>query len=99
MSLSETNRFARTPRAVSEQAVTYPAEFHFRIIVEAEAVAATALGRVLAAYQVTAPLRISRASSTGRYHAYSVSVDIQSQAELHTVDVALKQVPGVRMIL
>jgi putative lipoic acid-binding regulatory protein len=99
MSISESNRFARTQRAVQEQAVTYPAVFHFRIIVEAESSDATALGVVLAEYRVTAPLAASRASAEGRYQAYSVSVEIQSQAELHAFDAAVKRVPGVRMML
>jgi len=79
--------------------VTYPAEFHFRIIVESEAAAEAALGTLLATYQVTAPLTASQASSAGRYQAFSVSVMIQSQAELQSFDVAVKQVPGVRMLL
>lgn len=98
MSISESNRFARTQRAVQDQSVTYPAEFHFRIIVEAAA-DETALGVMLAAYQVTTPLTASQASSAGRYRAYSVSVEIRSQAELHAFDAAVKQVPGVRMVL
>ena len=99
MSISEPNRFARTQRAVQEQAVAYPAQFHFRIIVEAAAAPEAALGIVLAAYRVTVPLTASQVSSSGRYQAYSVSVEIQSQAELHAFDGAVKQVPGVRMLL
>jgi putative lipoic acid-binding regulatory protein len=99
MSISESNRFAPTQRAVQEQTVAYPAEFHFRIITEADVAVEATLGVMLAAYRVTAPLASSRASTAGRYHAYSVSVEIQSQAELHAFDGALKQVPGVRMVL
>ncbi len=99
MSISESNRFGRTPRAAQEHAVAYPAEFHFRIIVEADAAAETALGLFLAAYHVTAPLTASKVSTAGRYQAYSVSVEIQSQAELHAFDGAVKRVPGVRMLL
>lgn len=79
--------------------MSYPAEFHFRIIVEVESSVVTALTALLAAYRVTAPLTASRVSSAGRYHAYSVSVEIRSQAELCAFDAAVKQVPGVRMLL
>ena len=99
MSISETNRFTPEQRAVQDQTVAYPAEFHFRIITEANVAVEDTLGAMLAAYRVTAPLTGSRASSAGRYHAYSVSVEMQSQAELHAFDGALKQVPGVRMVL
>ena len=99
MSISEANRFARTQRAPQELEVAYPAEFHFRIIVEAEVAAEAALGALLATYQITAPLTASKVSSAGRYQAFSVSVKIRSQAELHSFDAAVKQVPGVRMLL
>ena len=79
--------------------VEYPAIFHFRVIVEPGAFNRTELDAALAAYKVTAPLAVSRASSAGRYQAYSVSVEIQSQEALHVFDAALKQVPGVRMVL
>lgn len=99
MGLSEVNRFTRLQPSVSEQEPVYPAEFHFRILVEAESAAETALAAVAAAYQVTAPLAFSRGSSGGRYRAYSVSLRIQSGEELHAFDAAVKRVPGVRMVL
>ena len=98
MSLKETNRFGRVPSAVPQE-VAYPALFHFRIITEVQSFAEPDLVKLLEAYTVTAPLSASRASSAGRYHAYSVSVEIQSQAELHAFDAALKRVSGVRMVL
>lgn len=99
MSISASNRFVRTGLPAQEQAVSYPAEFHFRIIVEIEPAVKTALEALMATYRVTAPLTASRASSAGRYHAYGVSVEIQSQAELQAFDAAVKRVPGVRMLL
>lgn len=79
--------------------VVYPAEFHFRVIVEVASFAEAELVAVVAGYKETAPLSASRASAAGRYHAYSVSVAFGSQAELHAFDAALKRVPGVRMVL
>lgn len=99
MGILETNRFNRPRPAQQEQAVAYPAVFHFRIIMDAAAADAAALSVLLADYRVTVPLEASRASSAGRYQAFSVSVEIQTQAELHTFDAAVKRVPGVRMVL
>lgn len=79
--------------------VDYPATFHFRVIAEASSDAGPELTVVLAAYRVTEPLAVSRASSSGRYCAYGVSVELQTPEELHALDAALKQVSGVRMVL
>jgi len=81
------------------QELVYPAEFHFRIIVDVAAEAEAALCAAVAVYKVTAPLAASRSSAAGRYRAYCVSVEIQTQSELHAFDVAVKRVPGVRMLL
>ena len=98
MSIKAKDTFVRQP-SVLPQELAYPAEFHFRIIVEAAVSAEDALRKVLSAYKVTAPLAVSKASSAGRYQAYCVSVEIQSHAELSTFDTAVKSVPGVRMLL
>lgn len=99
MSLKVTDTFKRAPQ-VQSQEVAYPALFHFRVIVEASVAEVPAALRVaLAAYTVAAPLTASRASSGGRYQAYSVSVEIRSRDELHAFDAAIKAVPGVRMLL
>ena len=98
MSLKEFNRFDRPP-SVAPLEVVYPTQVHVRIITEVGRFEESLLVEVMAAYKVTAPLSVSRASSAGRYHAYSVSVEVQSQAELHGFDAALKKVPGVRMVL
>ncbi|MDD4018552.1 MAG: DUF493 family protein [Kiritimatiellae bacterium] len=99
MGLLEVNRFGRLPASVSERELVYPAEFHFRILAEAESAAEAALGAAVAPYRVTAPLAFSRGSSGGRYRAYSVSVQIENREELLAFDAAVKRVPGVRMVL
>ena len=99
MSISESNRFARKQAPVVEQEVAYPAVFHFRIIVEVGAAAESVLEVAVAAYKITQPLTSSQASAAGRYQAYSVSVEMQSRAELYAFDAAVKSVPGVRMLL
>ena len=98
MSLLETNRFAR-PAAPAPQEVAYPAVFHYRIIAERGAFELPALAAALAVYNVVSPLAPSRASSGGRYDAYSVSVEIRDPAQLHAFDASVKRVAGVRMVL
>ena len=99
MSIKVPDTFARKP-PVQNQELVYPAGFSFRIIVEAAATEAeAALRAAVSAYKVTAPLTVSQTSSAGRYLAYGVSVEIQSQIELHAFDAAVKRVPGVRMLL
>ncbi|MDR2849219.1 MAG: DUF493 domain-containing protein [Verrucomicrobiota bacterium] len=98
MSLKETNRFDRAP-AADRREVTYPARVHFRVVAEPEAFSEAALRGLLAGYRVVEPLAKSQASSSGRYQAYGVSLDVRDAAELHAFDAAVKQVPGVRMLL
>ena len=98
MSLFETNRFSRTPDT-ARQEVVYPALFHFRIITEADVYVKEELEAFMAAYKVAAPLAALRVSSAGRYHAYSVSVEMGSLAEMRAFDAAVKRVRGVRMVL
>ena len=81
------------------QELTYPAQFHFRIIADAGADIVPALEAVVGASEVTAPLKPSRASSGGHYTAYSVSIIMQSREELEAFDVNVKKIPGVRMLL
>lgn len=99
MSLIEVNRFDRLPAPPSAQEQVYPAVFHFRILTESESTAETSLAAAVAAYQVTVPLAFSQGSSGGRYHAFSVSVNIRSREEMQALDAAIKLVPGVRMVL
>ena len=98
MSIKVPDTFAqKTPS--QNQELAFPAEFHFRIITDAGVDAEAALCAAVAAYKVTSPLTASRISSAGRFRAYCVSVEIQSQSEHHAFDAAVKRVLGVRMLL
>jgi len=77
----------------------YPAEFHFRILVEGNFVGEDALKRVLAGHAVTAPLSHAAHSKTGRFRSLQVSVRIQDRAELDKLDAALRAVDGVKLLL
>jgi len=97
MKILEDKRFGEGQGPAQE--VVYPAQFHFRVIAEAAVFVESELVSVLAGYRVTAPLAASRVSGGGRYHAYSVSVEMGSREELDVFDAALKRVSGVRMVL
>ena len=77
----------------------YPAEVHFRIVVEGRFAGEAALEAVLAAYAVTAPLAAASRSSTGRFRSLQVSVCVQGLEELTALDRALRAVEGVRLLL
>jgi len=79
--------------------VDYPACFHFRIITDTESHAESALIQAVSPFQVTDPLVPVRASSSGRYTAFSVSARMTNREEMELFDAAIKQVPGVRIVL
>ena len=79
--------------------VEYPACFHFRIITDTEAHAEPSLLLAITPFQVIEPLLPARASSSGRYTAFSVSIMMESRMEMESFDRVIKQVPGVRMLL
>ncbi len=83
----------------ADTALNYPAVFHHRIIVESGRCGADELNAVLAAFKVVEPLAESNRSASGGYCGYSVAIEMRDQAELHAFDKAVKEIPGVRMVL
>ena len=87
----------------AEQSATtqllYPAVFHFRIITVAEAFNVAELVKLLADYQVTAPLTAAGVSTRGRYQAYSLALKMSCLAEMQAFDGAVKLIPGVQVVL
>ena len=83
----------------ADPATLYPADVHFRIIVEAGFSGEGALRGVLSGYDVTVPLAASRASQQGRFRAFGVSVRVGGREELVRLDQALRAVEGVRLLL
>ena len=87
------------PASAAEAGRLYPAEVHFRIVVERDFAGADALRRVLAAYEVTSPLAAGAVSAAGRYCAWRVSVRLKGRGEMARIDRELRAVPGVRLLL
>jgi putative lipoic acid-binding regulatory protein len=99
MSYFATVAGADSPVPEAREELRYPAEFHFSVIVEAASAGEVDVARVLGAYRVTRPLADASRSAAGRYRAWRVSVELGSRSEHASLDRALRQVPGVRMVL
>ena len=97
--LHSNSRTSSASHCSDSRTLSYPAECHFRILTEGATTTELALTTLAAKYQVTAPLTFSRYSAGNRYSAYSLSILIQSQEELHLIDAEFKKVSGVRMVL
>ena len=84
----------------NEQQLQYPVECHMSVIVESGREGTErALQDALVAFKVTAPLSKGATVSSGRYHAWRVTVKVNSSEELHAVDKILRAVKGVRMVV
>ena len=77
----------------------YPAVFHFRVIAEASLFVAEKLDALLADYKIVEPPAQAANSNAGRYLSCAVSIEMQSQEQLHAFDEAVRGLPGVRMLL
>ena len=83
----------------TQAAELYPAVLHFSVVAESPFQHLAELRAALAGRDVTAPLEPGPASRSGRYATFRVSVRCASQAEHENLGAALKQVPGVKMVL
>ncbi|MDX9776725.1 MAG: DUF493 family protein [Petrimonas sp.] len=82
-----------------QSAVQYPAEFHFRVICDAQAAVEDSIAAVATQYQVSGCLQRSNSSSAGRFQAYGISVVFKKHDEMVNFDSQIKAIPGVRMLL
>ena len=98
MSALDSNHLSGVAQTATVE-VAYPAEFHFRIIVEKCVAVFSLLEAAVGGHKVTSPLSACRVSSNGRYRSFSLSVMICDRDELTALDAKLKKVPGVRMVL
>jgi len=79
--------------------IDYPAEFHFRIICDGSPNVVAMIKDVAEGYTVTQKLDSSRSSAAGKYHSYSISIVFSSRSEMSRFDLAVKALPGVRLLL
>ena len=77
----------------------YPAEFHFRIIANAQSAPEDGIRSFLADYDVTSPLESSQLSKGEKYRSFAVSVRVSSREEHDTLDKGLRLQDGVKIVL
>ena len=98
--MNDTNPLAAPPAGTeADEALIYPAEHHFRIIILSGSTAFADIEALLAGYTVTAPLCHGQASRGERYRSLQVSVRLADRAEHRRLDGALRAVDGVRLLL
>lgn len=95
--LQKNNPFQKSEETPQELA--YPALFHFRIIAEVAMQVEPHLEQVVARYTVKVPLQAARASASGHYVAFSVSIEMQSREQMVAFDGEVKRISGVKMVL
>ena len=77
----------------------FPVVAHQRLIVVAEKRDDAATKAAFAGFDLIEPVAESRASSGGKYVAYSLSVRLKDRAEMARLDAAIAAVPGLKMCL
>lgn len=85
--------------AVPDPATIYPAECHFRIIVDSQFCADAKLQQVLTTCDITSALAPASVSKTGKFRSLQVSIRVKDRAELVRLDREIRAVEGVRMVL
>jgi len=77
----------------------YPAVFHFSVIVDAKRDISGGLSAALAGREVTAPPQPGPPSASGRYATLRLSARCANREEHESLLSALKNIPGVKMVL
>lgn len=82
-----------------DEKLAYPAQYHFRIIIESESEALGRIGGVLDGYCLSEPLQPGQNSSGGKYKSFLFSVEFECRADHERMDAELRAVEGVRILI
>jgi len=88
-----------TDPVFGDEKVQFPVEVHFRIVSEASSEVETRVRAAAASLGVGNQLKAGNASSTGKYLSYQLSVVVESEERMQTIDRTFRDVEGVRMVL
>ena len=77
----------------------FPVVAHHRLIVDAARRDDSATAAIFAGFELLEPVAESRASSSGKYVSYSLSVRLKDCEEMARLDAAIAGVPGLKMCL
>ena len=79
--------------------LVFPVVAHHRLIVDAARRDDAAVATAFAGFELVEPVVESRASSSGKYVSYSLSVRLKDREEMARLDAAIASVPGLKMCL
>ena len=77
----------------------FPVVAHHRIIVNAAAKDNQATAALFAGFDLVEPVAVGNTSAGGKYVSFGLSVRLASREEMSRLDEAIKQVPGLKMVL
>lgn len=77
----------------------YPAVHDFRVIFDAAVDIERALLDALEPFEVVSPPTRGRSSSGGKYLVFQLSARLNSRAEHHALDAAVRGIDGVKILL
>ena len=77
----------------------FPVVAHHRLIVDAARRDDAAIKAAFAGFELAEPVAESRASASGKYVSYALSVRLKSREEMARLDAAIAGVPGLKMCL
>ena len=77
----------------------FPLDCHFKVIAEDIQNMAFVIETVLMELKVHSPVVKGNKSANGKYVTYNVTVMVQSQEKINTIDAALRNICGVKMVL
>ncbi len=83
------------------QQLTYPVDWHFRIITEnsAHPEVVQEIRRVLETFKVSNPLNIGNESKQAKYVSYQVTATLPNRQFMEDIAAAFNAIPGVKMVL
>ncbi len=82
-----------------DEKVQYPVDVHFRIVSQATPEVDQRVREAAASLGVAESLKAGNTSSSGTYLSYQLSVSVESEERMKSIDRTFRNVEGVRMVL
>ena len=79
--------------------LVFPVVAHHRLIVDATRRDDAVTVAAFSGFELVEPVAESRASASGKYVSYSLSVRLKDREEMARLDAAIASVPGLKMCL
>ena len=82
-----------------DQQIEFPVEVHFRIVCLASDPVRAAVRATAEGLGLSDNLTSGNTSSGGRYHSFQLSHVVDSVEEMKKIDLAFREIEGVKMVL